>query len=51
MFGKVIIFELFEMIKQKKRSEDSVPGSRFDLRVGSGTTTQAVIVVTQYDRD
>ena len=35
MFGKVIVFGLFEMIqkrkKKKKKSEDSVPGSGFDL--------------------
>ena len=45
MFGKVIIFGLFEMIqKKKKKSDDHVPESGFDLRVGSGTTTR----VSQY---
>ena len=39
MFGKVIVFGLFEMIR-KKKSEDRVP--RFGLRVGSGTMAQAV---------
>ena len=34
MFGKVIVFGLFEMIKKKKKSEDRVPRSGFDLRVG-----------------
>ena len=37
MFRKVIVFELFEMIK--KKSEDRVPGSRFDLWVGSSMAT------------
>ena len=41
MFGKVIVFGLFEMI-QKKKSEDLVAGSRLGLRVGSGTAMQAV---------
>ena len=41
MFGKVIVFGLFEMI-QKKKSEDHVPESRFGPRVGSGTATQAI---------
>ena len=41
MFGKVIVFRLFKMIK-KKNSEDHVPRSRFDLRVGSGTMAKAV---------
>ena len=40
MFGKVIIFGLFEMI-QKKKSQDRFLGSRFGLRVGSGTAAQA----------
>ena len=35
MFGKVIVFGLFEMI-QKKKSEDRVPKYGFGLRVGSG---------------
>ena len=45
MFGKVIIFGLFKMIKrkkEKKRSEDSIPGFGFGLRVGSGTTARAI---------
>ena len=33
MFGKVIVFGLFKMIK-KENSEDSVPGSGFGLRFG-----------------
>ena len=38
MFGKVIVFGLFEMIQKKgkkKKSEDSIPGSEFGLRVKS----------------
>ena len=44
MFGKVVVFGLFEMIqkRKKKKSEDHVPGSGFGLRVGLGTTAQAV---------
>ena len=42
MFGKVIVFGLFEMIKKKMKSEDCVPGSGFVLQVGSGTTAQAI---------
>ena len=34
MFGKVIVFGLFEMIK--KKSEDRVLGSGFGLQVGYG---------------
>ena len=41
MFGKVIVFGLFEMIK-KKKSKDRVTRSRFGLRVRSGTVTRAV---------
>ena len=41
MFGKVIVFGLFEMIK-KKKSENRVPGFGFGLRVGSGTTARTV---------
>ena len=41
MFGKVIVFVLFEMIKKKvkkkRKSEDYVPGFGFDLQVGSDT--------------
>ena len=39
MFGKVIVFGLFEMIKKKKqkKSEDRVLGSGFGFQVGSGT--------------
>ena len=40
MFGKVIVFGLFEMIKKKKKSEDRVPGSGFGLQVESGTAVQ-----------
>ena len=38
MFGKVIVFGLFEMIKkkEKEKSEDHVPGSRL------GTVVRAV---------
>ena len=43
MFGKVIVFGLFEMI-QKKISEDRVPGSEFGLRVGSGMAARAVTI-------
>ena len=42
MFGKVIVFELFEMIFFL--SEDRIPGSGFDLQVGSGTAARAVTV-------
>ena len=44
MFGKVIVFGLFEMIKKKvkKKSEDRVPGSGFGLWVGSGMAARAV---------
>ena len=43
MFGKVIVFGLFEIIpKKKKKSEDHIPGSRFGLRAGSGTTARAI---------
>ena len=42
MFGKVIVFGLFEIIQKKKKSEDRVPRSEFGLRVGSGTSVQAV---------
>ena len=41
MFGKVIIFGLFEMIQKKKKSEDRFLGSGFGLRVGSGTAARA----------
>ena len=43
MFGKVIVFGLFEIIQKKKekKSADGVLGSRFGLRVGSGTAVQA----------
>ena len=41
MFGKAIVFGLFEMI-QKKKSEDRVLGSGFGLQVGSGTVVRAV---------
>ena len=39
MFGKVIVFGLFEMIKKKVRTASPGPGSAS----GSGTTTRAVI--------
>ena len=46
MFGKVIVFGLFEMIKIKikikMKSEDHVPGSGFGLSVRLGTTERAV---------
>ena len=43
MFGKVIVFGLFEMIKKNiKKSEDCVLGSEFGLRVGSGATALVV---------
>ena len=44
MFGKVIIFGLFKMIKRKKKkkSEDRIPGFGFGLRVGSGTIARAI---------
>ena len=46
MFGKVIVFGLFEMIKKKKVKEkkksNPVPGSGFSLRVRSGTAVRAV---------
>ena len=46
MFGKVIIFGLFEMIQKNKnknkKSEDRVLGSGFGLRVGSGTAMRPV---------
>ena len=38
MFGKVIVFGLFEMIqKKKKKYEDRIPRSGFALRVRLGT--------------
>ena len=43
MFGKVIVFGLFKMIKKKgkkKDSEDHVPG--FGLRVESSTAVRAI---------
>ena len=43
MFGKVIVFGLFEMIL-KKKSEDCVPESEFGLRVESGTAARAVTI-------
>ena len=43
MFGKVILFGLFEMIQKKKeKSEDRVLGFGFSLRVESGTKARAV---------
>ena len=53
MFGKVIVFGLFKMIKKKikglkekkMKSEDRVPGSGFSLRVRSCTAVRAVIVI------
>ena len=44
MFGKVIVFGLFEMIqkKKKRRVRTASLGSRFGLRVGLGMVTQAV---------
>ena len=48
MFGKVIVFGLFEMIKKKrkkekkKKSEDRVLGFGFGLWVGSSTTARAI---------
>ena len=47
MFGKVIVFGLFEMIKKKKTSEDCVPGSGFDLRVRSSKATQAATLLAR----
>ena len=45
MFGKVIVFGLFEMIKKKKmKSEDRVLGSGFGLRVGSSHLLRLVPV-------
>ena len=46
MFGKVIVFGLFEMLqkKKKKKSEDCVLESGFDLRVGSYTVVRTVTV-------
>ena len=41
MFGKVIVFGLFEMIK-KKKSEDLVLGFGFGLWVESGTAALAI---------
>ena len=42
MFGKVIVFGLFEIIQKKeKKSEDCFPRFEFDLWVRSGTTAQA----------
>ena len=41
MFGKVIVFGLFEMIQKKKKSEDYVPRSGFNLRVESGMMAHA----------
>ena len=43
MFGKVIVFRLFKMIKIK--SEDHVLEFGFSLPVGSGTAVWVVILV------
>ena len=40
MFGKVIVFELFEIIQ--KKSEDCIPGSGFGLQVWPGMAMRAV---------
>ena len=40
MFGKVIVFGLFKMIKKKVRTR--VPGSSFGLLVGSGTAAWTI---------
>ena len=44
MFGKIIVFRLFEMIKKrkKKKSEDRIPGSGFGLRVWLSTAARVV---------
>ena len=42
MFGKVIVFELFKMIKKKVRTVSSGLGLAFGLRVGSGTTAPTI---------